>query len=79
MIFWVNRLKKKKKKKFPFSNKGKHSYNFYDKIIFSVRKITPYFLRRARIKFLEYFFQLPDRNDRFNNKKFNKSEIDKNK
>ena len=63
--------------KFPFSNKGKHSLNFYDKTIFYIRKNTPYFLRRARIKFMEYFFQIPDKRDRFNNKQFNKPKLRK--
>tara|TARA_B110000211_G_C14089961_1_gene558494 strand:- start:4766 stop:5479 length:714 start_codon:yes stop_codon:yes gene_type:complete len=64
------------KKTFPHSNKGKHSFTLKDKIINRIRKLSPYWLRRLRIKVLVKF-GVPDRNDRFNNKLYNNLERQK--
>lgn len=59
------------KKRFPHSNKGKHSYNFSDKILDVGRKLTPFFLRRIRVVLLEKLGIHKGRN-RFNNTYENK-------
>ena len=64
------------KKAFPHSNKGKHSFTLKDKIICQIRQLSPYWLRRLRIKALVKF-SIPDRNDRFNNKQYNNLERQK--
>jgi len=64
------------KKTFPHSNKGKHSFTLKDIIINRIRKLSPYWLRRLRIKALVKF-GFPDRNDRFNNKQYNNAEREK--
>ena len=61
------------RKAFPHSNKGKHSFTLKDKIIDLIRQLTPYWLRKLRIKaFVKLGF--PDRTDRFNNKQYNYAE-----
>jgi len=64
------------KKAFPNSNKGKHNFTLKDKIIHLIRQLSPYWLRRLRIKALVKL-GIPDRNDRFNNKQYNNLERQK--
>jgi hypothetical protein len=64
------------KKAFPHSNKGKHSFTLKDEITVLLKLLSPYWLRRLRIKALVKL-GFPDRNDRFNNKKYNNLERQK--
>lgn len=66
------------KKPFPHSNKGKHNYTFKDKVVNTLRGLTPEWLRDFRLDVLVKL-GFPDRRDRFNNKKYNKPMLDKNK
>ena len=60
---------------FPHENKGVHSYNLRDRIISTVRAMTPMPLRRALFRVRLYFRKirgLPDSRDRFHNYKANR-------
>lgn len=41
------------RKKFPYANKGKHNYNWKDKLVYLFRKIIPIPLRKARVTLLQ--------------------------
>jgi len=55
------------KKKFPFSNKGTHSLSWKDKILETIKTITPLWLRNIRLKLLRAI-GIQDSRNRFNNR-----------
>lgn len=66
------------KKPFPHSNKGKHNYTAKDKLIYQLRNLIPKWIREWRILIL-IKLGFPDKRDRFNNKRYNKPILEKNK
>lgn len=57
-------------KKFPHSNKGKHSFTLKDKAVNALKNIVPLSLRKLRLRVLR-LFGVPDPRYRFNNRQQN--------